>query len=149
MRRQLEHFVLAEGIPDVRFSGFLNQTEISRAYAASDMLVLPSKEGETWGLVVNEAMNFSLPVIVSDKVGCAGDLVVPSENGYIFPTGHAEALADHIGRLVNDGTRRETFGCRSLRMIEDWDISRTASGVIDALGFSQPDGLVGLTADGH
>ena len=48
--------------------------EAPRAYAAADVFVLPSKLHETWGLVVNEAMNFALPVIVSHKVGCAADI---------------------------------------------------------------------------
>ncbi len=55
----------------VTLAGFLNQTEITRAYAAADCLVLPSDWGETWGLVVNEAMACGLPAIVSDRVGCA------------------------------------------------------------------------------
>src|SRR5262249_3744220 len=56
--------------------GFLNQSEIAQAYVAADCLVLPSDSGETWGLVVNEAMACGLPAIVSDRVGCGPDLVV-------------------------------------------------------------------------
>jgi hypothetical protein len=55
-------------------AGFLNQTEISRAYVAADCLVLPSDYRETWGLVVNEAMASGLPCIISDQCGCAEDL---------------------------------------------------------------------------
>ena len=60
--------------PSASFTGFLNQTEISRAYVAADVLVLPSDHGETWGLVVNEAMASGLPCIISDHCGCAPDL---------------------------------------------------------------------------
>jgi glycosyltransferase involved in cell wall biosynthesis len=60
--------------PAASFAGFLNQTEISRAYVAADVLVLPSDCNETWGLVVNEAMASGLPCIVSDRCGCAEDL---------------------------------------------------------------------------
>ncbi len=62
------------GGPPASFAGFLNQTEISNAYLAADCLVLPSDYGETWGLVVNEALASGLPCIVSDRCGSAGDL---------------------------------------------------------------------------
>jgi len=61
--------------PPASFTGFLNQTEISRAYVAADCLVLASDHRETWGLVVNEALASGLPCVVSDACGCAEDLV--------------------------------------------------------------------------
>jgi glycosyltransferase involved in cell wall biosynthesis len=61
--------------PTATFAGFLNQTEISSAYVAADCLVLPSDHGETWGLVVNEALASGLPCLVSDACGCAEELV--------------------------------------------------------------------------
>jgi glycosyltransferase involved in cell wall biosynthesis len=83
--------------PRVHFFGFLNQSEIGRAYAAGDVLVLPSRRGagETWGLVVNEAMQFGLSMVVSDGVGCAADLVYP-ETGRVFPSGDVAAAAQAI-----------------------------------------------------
>jgi len=131
MRRQLEEMVGDQRIPDVRFSGFVNQTEIGLAYAAADLLVLPSQQ-ETWGLVVNEGMNFSLPMIASDRVGCSGDLVIHNENGYIFPAGRVECLAERIDQLVRDERRRARFGSRSLQIIQDWDIGITAASIANA-----------------
>src|SRR5207248_1690512 len=75
------------------FAGFLNQTEIVGAYVAADCLVLPSDTGETWGLVVNEAMACGIPAIVSDQVGCGPDLVSDSVTGAMFPMGDIDALA--------------------------------------------------------
>lgn len=60
--------------PPASFAGFLNQAEISKAYVAADCLVLPSDFGETWGLVVNEALASGLPCAVSKACGCAEDL---------------------------------------------------------------------------
>ena len=60
--------------PRASFAGFLNQTEISQAYVAADILALLSDYGETWGLVVNEALASNLPCLVSDACGCAEDL---------------------------------------------------------------------------
>src|SRR5205807_3731601 len=57
----------------VRFCGFKNQTELSPYYHAADLLVLPSRHSETWGLVVNEALHHGVPCVVSQAVGCAPD----------------------------------------------------------------------------
>lgn len=86
--------------PPASFVGFLNQTEISKAYVAADCLALPSDHGETWGLVVNEAMASGLPCIVSDRCGCAEDLGVISPN-LIFPFADVDALAERLGRLAS------------------------------------------------
>ena len=85
--------------PPASFAGFLNQTEISRAYVAADCLVLPSDYGETWGLVANEAMASGLPCVISDHCGCAEDLGIITPN-QVFPCGNAEALADRLARRV-------------------------------------------------
>jgi glycosyltransferase involved in cell wall biosynthesis len=85
--------------PPASFAGFLNQAEISKAYVAADCLVLPSDYGETWGLVVNEAMASGLPCIISDHCGCAEDLGAIAPN-LVFPFADIGALADHLERLA-------------------------------------------------
>jgi glycosyltransferase involved in cell wall biosynthesis len=83
----------------VIWAGFLNQSEITRAYAAADCLCLPSNASETWGLVVNEAMATGLPCVVSDKVGCAPDMTVPAKTGEVFEMGNAVDLAAALERV--------------------------------------------------
>ena len=85
----------ASGRLPATFAGFLNQSEISRAYVAADCLVLPSDYGETWGLVVNEALASGLPCIVSDACGCAEDLGRLAGCS-TFPAGDVESLADQL-----------------------------------------------------
>jgi glycosyltransferase involved in cell wall biosynthesis len=82
-----------DSAPDASFVGFLNQTEIPAAYVAADALVLPSDSGETWGLVVNEAMACGIPTIVSDRCGCAEDLPARIDKRLVFPFGDVEELA--------------------------------------------------------
>jgi glycosyltransferase involved in cell wall biosynthesis len=129
---ELRNKVAAEGIPNVAFAGFLDQTQVARAYAAADLFALVSR-GETWGLVVNEAMNFGLPVVVSDRVGCAADLVVSGRNGFVVPSRNRDALAQALETLVDSPETRERFGRSSLEIIEPWNYDRTAAGVVDAV----------------
>jgi glycosyltransferase involved in cell wall biosynthesis len=82
------------GIPAV-FHGFQNQSRMPLAYAAADLLVLPSHQ-ETWGLVVNEAMACGVPAVVSDTVGCGPDLIDVGRTGAVFPMGNVTALAEAI-----------------------------------------------------
>ena len=88
-----------ENRPPASFAGFLNQTQISEAYVAADCLALPSDYGETWGLVVNEALASGLPCIISDQCGSAEDLGTRSPN-QVFPCGDTQALAQCVERLV-------------------------------------------------
>lgn len=90
LRRECQRFAASRGLP-VTFTGFLNQGEISAAYAAADCLVLPS-DGETWGLVVNEAMACELPAIVSVSCGCSVDLIIEGKTGFLYACGDEFAL---------------------------------------------------------
>lgn len=83
------------------FMGFVNQSELPAAYAAADLLVLPSDARETWGLVVNEAMACGVPAVVSDAVGCGPDLVDTGATGAIFPFGDIAALAAAIEAVLS------------------------------------------------
>lgn len=76
--------------------------QMPKFYGMSDIFILPSYE-ETWGLVVNEAMASGLAVIVSDRVGSSVDLVEGGVNGYIFPSGDIDCLAEcMINSIRND-----------------------------------------------
>jgi glycosyltransferase involved in cell wall biosynthesis len=132
MRGRIEEVVKEKNIPDVYITGFLNQTEIPQAYVAGDILVLPSAH-EPWGLVVNEGMNFGLPVVVTDRVGCAPDLVQKGKNGYVVPYHSVEALEGALERLVAEPEQRRLFGQRSLEIIQGWGIEQTVEGILQAI----------------
>lgn len=132
LRGAAESLVERLGVRGVRFAGFLNQTELPAAYAAGDLFVLPSQLHETWGLVVNEAMNFGLPVVVSDKVGCGADLVRDGENGFVAPHDDVSALADAIERLVADPELRARAGALSRAIVGRYSIEAAADGIVAA-----------------
>jgi len=132
LREAMEDWIYRQNVPGVVFSGFLNQTEIPRAYAAADIFVLPSGYMETWGLVVNEAMNFSLPVVVTDKVGCAADLVRDGWNGYVVNHRSVDALKSALERLICDPGLRKNFGRRSLELVSGYSIRSCADEIVAA-----------------
>lgn len=124
-------FVAQKKLP-VTFAGFLNQTEIVKAYAASDCLVLPSDYGETWGLVVNEAFVCGLPAIVSDRIGCGPDLVVDGITGYVFQFGDIDALADTLLKCASDKVKLAQMGRQAKELIADYSAENTVKGTIEA-----------------
>lgn len=117
------------------FAGFLNQTEISRAYVAADCLVLPSDYGETWGLVVNEAMVHGLPAIVSDRVGCGPDLVVDGETGRIFPFGDVDALGRALLRMSAEDDRRSEMGRAARERVASHSAAQAVDGTLQAVEY--------------
>ena len=121
------------GLP-VTFTGFLNQGEIADAYAAADALVLPSDSGETWGLVVNEAMACGLPAIVSDHVGCVADLVIHGQTGLIFPLDQVSALAGCLAQLAQAPAEARSMGAAAKeRVCQLYTVERVASAVTKAI----------------
>jgi glycosyltransferase involved in cell wall biosynthesis len=131
---EAQEFAHSRRLP-VSFAGFLNQTEITRAYAAADCLVLPSDYGETWGLVVNEAMACGLPAIVSDRVGCGPDLVEEGITGAIFPFGDVEALASRLVEMASDAARLERMGREAKAKIRHYSVEQAVAGTMAAIDF--------------
>lgn len=122
-----------ENYPRTRvcFAGFQNQTQLSRFYHAADLLVLPSRTSETWGLVVNEALHHGLPCVVSDSVGCAPDLVTAGQTGEIFGADDLQELVGALGRaqllVGNTGTRE---ACRARANM--YSMQYAAQGIAEA-----------------
>lgn len=124
----------ANDVP-ITLAGFLNQSEIVRAYVAADALVLPSNFGETWGLVVNEAMATGLPAIVSERVGAAYDLVIHGETGLVVPFGSTDAIADAMTQLSAQPSERANMGRRARnRVNRDYSVARAVEATRTLIG---------------
>lgn len=106
---ELAEMTKARALP-ATFIGFVNQTRLPEIYAAADVLALPSCS-ETWGLVVNEAFACGLPAIVSDRVGCAPDMITDGVTGTVFQAGNVGQLADAIDYWTSGYDNRAT--CRA------------------------------------
>jgi glycosyltransferase involved in cell wall biosynthesis len=135
LRIELEQRAERVGKERMHFLGFRNQDEMGEVYANSDMLVLPSRFSETWGLVVNEAMQFGIPALVSDRVGCGPDLVEAGRTGWIFPEGDAIALGERIvatGRQLSEDRQAVYAACRA--KADAYSLERAMEGIRDAVG---------------
>jgi glycosyltransferase involved in cell wall biosynthesis len=104
--------------------GFCNQTEMPAAYAAADVLALPSGR-ETWGLVANEALACGRPVILSDAVGSAPDLAADRTAGRVFPVGDVAALAAALGDIVRSPPTPAMIAAKS----KAYNLSAAALGI--------------------
>lgn len=123
----------ALGLDDsVVFAGFRNQSELPALYDLCDVFVLPSLL-EPWGLVVNEVMNAARPVIVSDQVGAAFDLVRNGENGFVFPAGDVAALADRLRDVLSDPAKATEMGAASREIVSHWGFEEDVAGLKQAL----------------
>lgn len=131
LRDDCERRARAENLP-VAFAGFLNQSRLPDAYAAADVLVLPSDAGETWGLVVNEAMASGRPAVLSRAAGCCADLVVENETGRSFECGDVAALADVLAGYARDPAAAARHGAAAAERVRAFGLDAAAAGIAAA-----------------
>jgi glycosyltransferase involved in cell wall biosynthesis len=128
LRADMEQFIKENKLTEnVRLTGFVNQSKMPMYYAASDVYLMASRS-ETWGLSTNEAMCFGLPVILSDMVGCAYDLV--EGNGFMYPSGDVDALSKRIQNILEQpDTDFQAMSQRSLDIISKYSYEQ----IIDSI----------------
>jgi glycosyltransferase involved in cell wall biosynthesis len=132
-RNEMENYIREKALRHVYLTGFVNQSAIPAYYSVADVFVMCSGAGETWGLSVNEAMNFEKPVIVSETCGCSADLVKNGANGFLFPTGDSTSLSDRLRQILEDDAFRLSAGKRSGEIIRDFSIDRVVANITAAL----------------
>ena len=92
---------------------------MAEVYAAADVFCLLSAR-EPWGVVVNEAAASGLPLVLSDRVGAAADLLRDGENGTLVPSGDVSATAAALRHFASSAAVRSTAGARSRELMRDW-----------------------------
>jgi glycosyltransferase involved in cell wall biosynthesis len=124
----------AKNLPNVYFLPFQNQSKMPVVYHLGDVFVLPSKGPfETWGLAVNEAMACSKPIIVSNKVGSAIDLV--TENGFIFDAQNISDLEKKLLFFYENKKIISEFGKKSFGIIQNWTFQEICNSIKKELQF--------------
>jgi glycosyltransferase involved in cell wall biosynthesis len=118
---------------NVHFMNFQNQSYMPVMYQSCDIFCLPSKgPGETWGLAVNEAMACGKAILVSNKVGCAIDLVEPGVTGYIHEAGNGMDLKEKLAVLLSKSKPvLSLMGRASAQKIAGWDFTTQVSNIVN------------------
>lgn len=132
LEKSLRERVVARGLAGVHFRGFVNQKEMPAYFAAADIFVLPS-EDEPWGLVINEAMSAGIPVVSTNEVGAAADLLVDGETGLVFPPGDIQRLEDCLAALALDPSLRKRIAVKARQFMSTWSYDQCVEGIRSAL----------------
>lgn len=132
-RALCEKYVKDQELDRIYFVGFKNQTELPKFYTVADVFVLPS-ENEPWGLALNEAMCFGLPVIATDQVGAVYDLIRHGVNGFVYHVGDIESLKSYLETILQDEELRQRVGKASLELIKRWGLEEGVKALLEALG---------------
>lgn len=109
---------------NITFTGAVDNKKLSEIYQNHDVFILPSYV-EPWGLVVEEALNNGLPVIVSDKVGCAEEIIKDGENGFIFKSNDTESLNKCIAKMQDINSynhMRKNISNINFKEIEEYQV---------------------------
>jgi glycosyltransferase involved in cell wall biosynthesis len=104
---------------------------IVEVYAAADVFALLS-EREPWAVVVNEAAACGLPLVLSDRVGAAHDLLRNGVNGILVPAGDVDESARALLLLASDRDLRLAYGARSRELARDWGYGPSVAGFLAA-----------------
>lgn len=115
-----------------KFVGFKGQNDLPRYYSAADVLAVVS-DYDPSPKVINEVMNFERPVILTDVVGTAHDLVEEGKNGFVVKPGDVDAVAEKIVFLNNNRDAVKTMGKRSLQIVNTWSLARSADSIKKAV----------------
>lgn len=132
LRAECEQATRELGVAAV-MAGFVNQSRLPEMYAAADVLVLPSDAGETWGLVVNEAMASGRPAVVSRAVGCCADLIVEGTTGHAFDLGNAAGLAAILAQYVRDPGAAGRQGANARQHLQAFSYQQVVAGILTAV----------------
>ncbi|NJN73121.1 MAG: glycosyltransferase family 4 protein [Limnothrix sp. RL_2_0] len=122
--REAELPEMMEQLPEaatqhIEYVGFQAPDDLPKFFQQADIFILPSRY-DGWGVVVNQALGAGLPIVCSDAVGSAPDLVEAGQNGFIFPAGDEEKLFEALHFYLDDPERIRTASELSLRRSPDW-----------------------------
>jgi glycosyltransferase involved in cell wall biosynthesis len=112
--------------------GELAEDDLAEEYVKADVFTLLSRH-EPWGVVVNEASASGVPLLLSERVGAAADLLRDGENGFVVAPGDVGATAAALGRLVNDRELRQHAGTRSRELVSGWGYEPSVESFVAAV----------------
>jgi len=135
LKSKLIQLVSNESLTHIIFTGWISEEEKIKYYAIADLFVLPTLS-DVWGLVVNEAMACGLPIVTTTAAGCASDMIVEGENGFIVEPQNVDALHEAMRRIVYDELR-EKMGVKSYEILRTrFSLDNAVNGFLDAIQFA-------------
>ena len=133
MRWAYERQCEARGVPDVVFLGHVSAAILPRIYASSDVFCSPATGGESFGIVLLEAMASGVPVIASAIPGFM-HVVAQGRDGLLVPPRHPEAWAGALGTMLDDPGLRRAMGRRGLEKAAGYDWRVVVEGILKVYG---------------
>jgi phosphatidylinositol alpha-mannosyltransferase len=130
LRNKYEKRVKRGGLEDVIFTGYATYNELPRYYKTADIVCFPATGGESFGIVLLEAMAVGKPLIVSSIDGYGG-VMTDGEEGLAVPPRNTEKLAEALIRMTTDESLRQQMGARGRPKAENYDWENIASRVLD------------------
>lgn len=131
LKAGLQAFASEAHTEGVIWPGFVQLPRLAGFYALADVFVLPSSV-EPWGLVVNEAMASGLPVLVSNRCGCARELVEEGRNGFTFDPNDTDVMAVQMLAMASGKFDLGSMGRESTRIVGNWSPQKFAEGLTGA-----------------
>jgi glycosyltransferase involved in cell wall biosynthesis len=132
-QEKLENLSLTLGLKRVEFAGLIANKDLPTYLFNADAFILASF-AESWGLVVNEALAASLPVLLSKKVNAGAVLLEQGGNGYVFDAHDANEIADKILTFINQSQPvKKQMSDRSLQIINTMDYENMGNELLSVL----------------
>ena len=132
MKSEYERIIRENCLVDVSLLDYVPFDIIKKYYMAADFFVLPTRE-DIWGLVVNEAMAYGLPIISTDRCIAGLELIENGVNGFIVKTEDSDDLSDRINYLLDHPKEIESMGAANLSKIHHWTIENVVNSNIDTI----------------
>ncbi|MPQ44274.1 glycosyltransferase family 4 protein [Clostridium tarantellae] len=117
-------------LQNIYFKNFSNKNNLKKYYMISDLFVLPTRE-DIWGLVINEAMAYGLPVITTNKCVAGIELIKDYKNGFIVPIDDFYTLSEKIMYILQNDKLIYSMSKESLKIIKNYTIEVSAKKHMD------------------
>ncbi len=129
LKKDCKNFIKKNRLENVSLKGFVNQRELRKYYKMSELMIVTSLY-ETWGLVINEAFCFQVPVICTSKCGAAKDLIINGKTGYTYKSGNLNQLKNRLKFILNDKKLRKKMSLNIKNHIKKYSIVKTVESLL-------------------
>lgn len=119
-------------LKNVHFIDFMSPSELRDYFIAADIFVLSTRE-DVWGLVINEAMAYALPVVTTDRCIAGIELIKNGINGYIVPVENEKLLYWAMDKILSDEVMRNNMAIENLKVIREYTYESSAQDIMSAI----------------